>query len=118
MNLTSFGNSPRDQCDKHFLTRILNDLSTVSVMFGRTQNTFDFELSLLVHLYATVIKVTSTFPKHTKWEAIDGTSRVRNNSGKFSNTFSDKFSNKFPNLQIYHQNIRGLSNKIDELLSQ
>jgi hypothetical protein len=37
--------------------------------------------------------------------------------GKLSNKFSDKSSNKFANLRIYHQNIRVLSNKIDELLS-
>jgi hypothetical protein len=34
--------------------------------------------------------------------------------GKSSNKFSEKFFNKFSNLHIYHENIRGLSNKIDE----
>jgi hypothetical protein len=38
--------------------------------------------------------------------------------GKFSKTFSDKSFIKFSNLRIYHQNIRGLSNKIYELLNQ
>jgi hypothetical protein len=31
---------------------------------------------------------------------------------------TSNYSNKFSNLQIYHQNIRGIHNKLDELFSQ
>jgi hypothetical protein len=44
-------------------------------------------------------------------------SRITGNSNK-PNNLKSKITNKISDLRIYHQNIRGLRNKADELLSQ